>query len=44
MRAADEMAPLRVEGTVDVDGIMQSTAPLATMGEGLADAFDIGGI
>lgn len=35
---------MRVEGTVDVDRILQSKAPLSTMGEGLADAFDVGGI
>ena len=35
---------IRVEGTVDIDSIMQSKAPLGTMGEGLADAFDVGGI
>ena len=34
---------LSVEGTVNVDAILQSRAPLATTGEGLADAFDVGG-
>ncbi len=35
---------LTVEGTIDIDSIRQSMAPLDTMGEGLADAFDVGGI
>ena len=35
---------IRVEGTVDVDQIAQSQAPLDKRGEGLADAFDVGGI
>ena len=33
-----------VDGTIDVDAILQSKAPLGTMGEGLADAFDVGGL
>jgi uncharacterized membrane protein YjgN (DUF898 family) len=32
------------EGTVDVDHIAQSQVPLDKTGEGLADAFDVGGI
>ncbi|HUR43941.1 MAG TPA: DUF898 family protein, partial [Aestuariivirga sp.] len=35
---------LRVEGTVDVGRIAQSQAPLSKRGEGLFDAFDMGGI
>lgn len=35
---------LTIEGEVDVDRILQSKAPLGTTGEGLADAFDVGGI
>ena len=35
---------MTVEGTVDVDRIMQSLAPVTRTGEGLADAFDVGGI
>lgn len=35
---------MTVEGTVHVDRILQSKAPLGTSGEGLADAFDVGGI
>lgn len=35
---------IKVEGTVDVNRIAQSQAPLDKMGEGLADAFDVGGI
>jgi uncharacterized membrane protein YjgN (DUF898 family) len=35
---------ISVEGRVDVDSIRQSMAPLDSMGEGLADAFDVGGI
>ena len=35
---------MTVEGTVDVDRIMQSKAPVSRTGEGLADAFDVGGI
>ncbi len=35
---------LTVEGTVDVDSVLQSKAPLDKTGEGLADALDIGGI
>ena len=34
---------LTVDGTVDVESIRQSRQPLAKRGEGLADAFDIGG-
>jgi uncharacterized membrane protein YjgN (DUF898 family) len=34
---------LEVEGTVDVDRILQSKAPLDATGEGLADALDVGG-
>jgi uncharacterized membrane protein YjgN (DUF898 family) len=32
---------LQVIGTVDVDGIIQSSAALSKTGEGLADAFDV---
>lgn len=35
---------IKVDGIVNVDAIQQSMAPLDTMGEGLADAFDVGGI
>jgi uncharacterized membrane protein YjgN (DUF898 family) len=35
---------LSVEGTVDIDKIKQSTAAIDKRGEGLADAFDVGGI
>ena len=35
---------IKVKGTVDVDHIAQSQAPLGKTGEGLADAFDVGGI
>lgn len=34
---------LEFEGTVDVDRILQSQAPVTSMGEGLADMFDVGG-
>jgi uncharacterized membrane protein YjgN (DUF898 family) len=33
-----------VDGTVDIDRILQSKMPVDGTGEGLADAFDIGGI
>ncbi len=35
---------IKVEGTVGVDHISQSQGPLDKTGEGLADAFDVGGI
>lgn len=35
---------LSVDGTVDIDKIRQSAAALDKRGEGLADAFDVGGI
>ena len=35
---------LDVTGTVDIDKVLQSKAPLDSMGEGLADAFDVGGL
>ena len=35
---------LSAEGTVDIDSILQSPAPVGRTGEGLADAFDVGGI
>ena len=35
---------LTVVGTIDLVAILQSTAPLPKSGEGLADAFDVGGI
>jgi uncharacterized membrane protein YjgN (DUF898 family) len=35
---------LRLDGTVDVDRIRQSQEALSTRGEGLADAFDVGGL
>jgi uncharacterized membrane protein YjgN (DUF898 family) len=35
---------LKMEGLVDVDRIRQSQAKLETRGEGLADAFDVGGL
>ena len=35
---------IKVDGTIDVGAIRQSMAPLAKVGEGLADAFDVGGI
>jgi uncharacterized membrane protein YjgN (DUF898 family) len=35
---------LKLEGKVDVDRIRQSQAKLDTRGEGLADAFDVGGL
>lgn len=35
---------LSVHGTVDVDQIMQSREAVGRTGEGLADAFDVGGI
>ncbi len=34
---------IRIEGTIDIDGIEQPTDPLGTTGEGLADALDVGG-
>jgi uncharacterized membrane protein YjgN (DUF898 family) len=33
---------LELEGTVDVERIRQSSLPIPTRGEGLADAFDVG--
>jgi uncharacterized membrane protein YjgN (DUF898 family) len=35
---------LKLEGLVDIDRVRQSTAKMDKRGEGLADAFDIGGI
>jgi uncharacterized membrane protein YjgN (DUF898 family) len=35
---------LTLDGLVDVDRIRQSTAKMDTRGEGLADAFDVGGL
>ncbi len=35
---------LTIEGKVDIDRIGQSTAKLDSRGEGLADAFDVGGL
>ena len=35
---------IKVQGTIDVNHIAQSQAPLDRTGEGLADAFDVGGI
>jgi uncharacterized membrane protein YjgN (DUF898 family) len=35
---------LKLEGLIDIDRIRQSSAKLDTRGEGLADAFDIGGL
>lgn len=35
---------MTVEGTVDIGRIMQSPAPVSKTGEGLADAFDVGGL
>ena len=35
---------MSVDGTVDIDRILQSKAPLDATGEGLAAAFDVGGI
>jgi uncharacterized membrane protein YjgN (DUF898 family) len=35
---------LKLDGLVDIDRIRQSQAKLDTRGEGLADAFDIGGL
>jgi uncharacterized membrane protein YjgN (DUF898 family) len=35
---------ISVEGLVDVDRVLQSKAPIGTTGEGLADAFDVGGL
>jgi uncharacterized membrane protein YjgN (DUF898 family) len=35
---------LQVDGTVDIDRIRQSQVPLDSRGEGLADAFDVGGM
>ena len=34
---------LEVNGTVDIDRVLQSKAPLDQTGEGLADALDVGG-
>jgi uncharacterized membrane protein YjgN (DUF898 family) len=35
---------LKLDGLIDVDRIRQSSAKLETRGEGLADAFDVGGL
>ncbi len=35
---------LALQGTIDIDGIRQSSAELSRTGEGLADAFDVGGL
>lgn len=35
---------LKLEGLIDIDRIQQSSAKMDTRGEGLADAFDIGGL
>ncbi len=35
---------MKVDGAIDVDAIKQSTSALDRTGEGLADAFDIGGL
>ena len=35
---------MKLDGLVDVDRIRQSSAKLDTRGEGLADAFDVGGL
>lgn len=35
---------LSCEGMVDIDSILQSPAPIGRTGEGLADAFDVGGL
>jgi uncharacterized membrane protein YjgN (DUF898 family) len=35
---------LELEGHVDIDRVAQSKNPLGTRGEGLADAFDVGGL
>ncbi|QIG51223.1 DUF898 domain-containing protein [Nordella sp. HKS 07] len=35
---------ISIHGTVKIDRIMQSREPLGRTGEGLADAFDVGGI
>ena len=35
---------VRIDGTVDIDRIRQSRAPVSSMGEGLADALDVGGL
>lgn len=35
---------LQVSGTVDIDKVLQSGAALDSMGEGLADALDVGGL
>ena len=35
---------MTIEGKVEIDSIRQSTAAVASTGEGLADAFDIGGM
>ena len=35
---------LSVIGEVDIATILQSSAPIPRSGEGLADAFDVGGI
>ncbi len=34
---------LQLEGAIEIDRIRQSSMPLDTRGEGLADAFDVGG-
>jgi uncharacterized membrane protein YjgN (DUF898 family) len=35
---------LKLEGLIDIDRIQQSSAKMDTRGEGLADAFDVGGL
>jgi uncharacterized membrane protein YjgN (DUF898 family) len=35
---------IKLEGLVDIDRIRQSTAKMESRGEGLADAFDVGGL
>jgi uncharacterized membrane protein YjgN (DUF898 family) len=35
---------LSAEGTVDIDSVLQSPVPVGRTGEGLADAFDVGGL
>ena len=35
---------VQIEGTVNIDRIQQSRAPVSSMGEGLADALDVGGL
>jgi uncharacterized membrane protein YjgN (DUF898 family) len=35
---------MKLDGLVDIDRIRQSSARMDTRGEGLADAFDVGGL